>query len=157
LLLALQVEDLRENVVGAHGYFLLFVVEAIPTERTGGSATNAAYAASYFVKPVQQIGIVGNDFEQSILNDLHHRGVMTDGVELVNDSEARQLTNEYSLVKAARKILAMDPKYLIIKKDEHGAMLFYDDHVFYAPAPATLLPEASSGTWPKRATSASTI
>lgn len=198
----------------------------------GGSATYAAYAASYFVKPVQQISIVGNDFEQSILDDLHHRGVMTNGVEkvadkpsffwsgryhmdmntrdtlvtdlnvladfnpqvpdayqgaeflmlgnlmpklqkqvidqlttrpklivmdtmnfwmdtawddlmenlklvdvlLVNDSEARQLTNEYSLVKAARKILDMGPKYLIIKKGEHGAMLFYDGHVFYAPA-----------------------
>jgi sugar/nucleoside kinase (ribokinase family) len=198
----------------------------------GGSATYAAYAASFFVKPIQQISIVGNDFEESIMEDLRSRGVMTEGVEvlpdkpsffwsgkyhldmnsrdtlvtdlnvladfdpkvpesyqgaeflmlgnlspniqksvieqmrerpkliildtmnfwmeialeglmenlklidvlLVNDSEARQLTGEFSMVKAARKILAMGPKYLIIKKGEHGAMLFHGDHVFYAPA-----------------------
>ena len=52
----------------------------------------------------------------------------------VNDAEARQLTGEYSLIKAARKILAMGPKYLIIKKGEHGALLFHGDQVFYAPA-----------------------
>ena len=55
-------------------------------------------------------------------------------VLLVNDSEARQLTNEYSLVKAAKKILEMGPQYLIIKKGEHGALLFHNGHVFYAPA-----------------------
>jgi sugar/nucleoside kinase (ribokinase family) len=55
-------------------------------------------------------------------------------VLLVNDSEARQLTGEFSMVKAARKIMKMGPKYLIIKKGEHGAMLFHGDHVFYAPA-----------------------
>jgi sugar/nucleoside kinase (ribokinase family) len=198
----------------------------------GGSATYAAYAASFFVKPIQQISIVGNDFEESIMEDLRSRGVMTDGVEvvtdkpsffwsgkyhldmnsrdtlvtdlnvladfnpvvpesyqgseymmlgnlspnlqksvieqmrvrpkliildtmnfwmeialddllenlklidvlMVNDSEARQLTGEFSLVKAAKKILTMGPKYVIIKKGEHGALLFHDDHVFYAPA-----------------------
>ncbi len=199
----------------------------------GGSATYVAYAAANFVKPVQQISIIGNDFEESILNDLRSRGVMTDGIEvvkdkpsffwsgkyhldmnsrdtlvtdlnvladfkpvvpdsyqgadflmlgnlmpsvqksvidqlkvrpklivldtmnfwmepafidglrenlklidvlLVNDSEARQLTNEYSIVKAANKILDMGPKYLIIKKGEHGALLFHENHVFYAPA-----------------------
>ncbi|HSR39438.1 MAG TPA: PfkB family carbohydrate kinase [Phnomibacter sp.] len=219
-------------VVGTMAYDALETPFGKVDKIVGGSATYAAYAASYFVKPVQQISIVGNDFEQSILDDLHHRGVMTDGVELVNDkpsffwsgryhmdmntrdtlvtdlnvladfnpqvpdayqgaeflmlgnlmpklqkqvidqlttrpklivmdtmnfwmdtawddlmenlklvdvllvndSEARQLTNEYSLVKAARKILDMGPKYLIIKKGEHGAMLFYDGHVFYAPA-----------------------
>jgi sugar/nucleoside kinase (ribokinase family) len=52
----------------------------------------------------------------------------------VNDSEARQLTNEYSLVKAAQKILQMGPKYLIIKKGEHGALLFNKEQVFFAPA-----------------------
>jgi sugar/nucleoside kinase (ribokinase family) len=52
----------------------------------------------------------------------------------VNDSEARQLTNEYSLVKAAQKILKMGPKYLIIKKGEHGALLFNNEQVFFAPA-----------------------
>ncbi len=52
----------------------------------------------------------------------------------INDAEARQLSNEYSLVKAAAKILQMGPKYLIIKKGEHGALLFHDHHVFFAPA-----------------------
>ena len=55
-------------------------------------------------------------------------------VLMVNDSEARELSHEYSLVKAARKIMGMGPKYLIIKKGEHGALLFHDDQVFFAPA-----------------------
>jgi sugar/nucleoside kinase (ribokinase family) len=52
----------------------------------------------------------------------------------INDAEARQLSGEYSLVKAARKILTMGPKYLIIKKGEHGALLFHEDKIFAAPA-----------------------
>jgi len=52
----------------------------------------------------------------------------------INDAEARQLSGEYSLVKAARKILQMGPKYLIIKKGEHGALLFSGDMIFSAPA-----------------------
>ncbi len=55
-------------------------------------------------------------------------------VLMVNDSEARELSNEYSLVKAAKKIMQMGPKYLIIKKGEHGALLFHADQVFFAPA-----------------------
>jgi sugar/nucleoside kinase (ribokinase family) len=52
----------------------------------------------------------------------------------INDMEARQLSGEYSLVKAANKILAMGPKYLIIKKGEHGALLFDEKQIFFAPA-----------------------
>jgi len=52
----------------------------------------------------------------------------------INDEEARQLSTEYSLVKAAKVILAMGPKYLIIKKGEHGALLFNNEEVFFAPA-----------------------
>jgi len=52
----------------------------------------------------------------------------------INDAEARQLSGEYSLVKAARQILQMGPKYLIIKKGEHGALLFSGDMIFSAPA-----------------------
>jgi sugar/nucleoside kinase (ribokinase family) len=52
----------------------------------------------------------------------------------INDAEARQLSGEYSLVKAAKKILTMGPKYLIIKKGEHGALLFNEDKIFSAPA-----------------------
>lgn len=55
-------------------------------------------------------------------------------VLMVNDSEARQLSGEYSLVKAAKKIIAMGPQFLVIKKGEHGALLFHDNHVFSAPA-----------------------
>ncbi|HOY49050.1 MAG TPA: PfkB family carbohydrate kinase, partial [Flavobacteriales bacterium] len=52
----------------------------------------------------------------------------------INDEEARQLSGEYSLVKASKKIMEMGPKYLIIKKGEHGALLFNQDQVFFAPA-----------------------
>ena len=52
----------------------------------------------------------------------------------INDEEARQLSGEYSLVKAARKILSFGPQYLIIKKGEHGALLFNNKEVFFAPA-----------------------
>ncbi|TAG03577.1 MAG: sugar kinase [Cytophagia bacterium] len=52
----------------------------------------------------------------------------------VNDEEARQLSGEHSLVKAAKKILTMGPKFLIIKKGEHGALLFHKNEVFFAPA-----------------------
>jgi len=55
-------------------------------------------------------------------------------VLLVNDAEARQLSSQYSLVSAAKAIMEMGPKYLIIKKGEHGALLFYEDQVFFAPA-----------------------
>jgi sugar/nucleoside kinase (ribokinase family) len=55
-------------------------------------------------------------------------------VLLVNDAEARQLSSQYSLVSAAKAIMEMGPKYLIIKKGEHGALLFFEDQVFFAPA-----------------------
>ncbi len=55
-------------------------------------------------------------------------------VLLVNDAEARQLSGELSLVKAAKLIMQMGPQFLIIKKGEHGALLFHKDHVFFAPA-----------------------
>ena len=52
----------------------------------------------------------------------------------INDEEARQLSGEYSLVKAAAKIQAMGPKYVVIKKGEHGALIFHNKEVFFAPA-----------------------
>ena len=198
----------------------------------GGSAMYAAYAATYFVQPVQQISIIGYDFPDEELEALEQRGVQLEGVEkvadkksffwkglylqdmntrdtlvtdlnvledfdpkvpdsyqdaaflmlgnlmpklqisvieqlkqkpkliildtmnfwmetampdleevlkkvdllMVNDSEARELTQQYSLIKAAKKIREMGPKYLIIKKGENGALLFYEDKVFFAPA-----------------------
>jgi sugar/nucleoside kinase (ribokinase family) len=53
---------------------------------------------------------------------------------IINDEEARQLSGEHSLVKAARKIHTMGPRFLVIKKGEHGALLFEDDKLFFAPA-----------------------
>ena len=198
----------------------------------GGSATYVAYAASYFVQPVQQVSIVGYDFPEAEMDEMKRRGIQLEGVEivpdkksffwsgkyhidmnsrdtlvtdlnvladfnpivpdsfqgaeflmlgnlmpklqmsvinqlkvrpklivmdtmnfwmdiamddlkevlkkvdvlLVNDGEARQLSGELSLVKAARAILEMGPKYLIIKKGEHGALLFHGKEIFFAPA-----------------------
>jgi sugar/nucleoside kinase (ribokinase family) len=198
----------------------------------GGAATYAAYAASNFIKPINQVSIVGYDFEQKEMDELEKRGVNLEGVEvvkdkksffwsgkyhldmntrdtlvtdlnvlldfnpvipehyqgseflmlgnvnpglqisvvqqlrarpkliamdtmnfwmdsaldelkrlltmvdvlMVNDSEARQLSGEFSLVKAARAIFTMGPRYVIIKKGEHGALLFHEDKVFVAPA-----------------------
>jgi len=198
----------------------------------GGSGTYVAYAAANFIKPIQQISIVGYDFPQSEMDELSARGVQLEGVEviadkksffwsgkyhmdmnsrdtittelnvladfnpivpesyqgaeflmlgnlaptiqlsiinqlkqrpklivmdtmnfwmdialddlkavlkkvdvlMVNDGEARQLSGEVSLVKAAQKIMDMGPKFLVIKKGEHGALLFHEGHVFYAPA-----------------------
>lgn len=65
--------------------------------------------------------------------DLHKVIKMVDML-IINDEEARQLANEYSIAKAAKIILKMGPKYLVIKKGEHGALLFYGDEVFFAPA-----------------------
>lgn len=198
----------------------------------GGSATYAAWAASFFTDDIRQVSIVGGDFPQEEMDRLNARGVDMAGVEvvkdgksffwsgryhldmntrdslitelnvleqfnpqlpenfkdadflmlgnlvpavqlsvirqlterpklivldtmnfwmevamddlkkvlrevdllMVNDSEARQLSGEYSLVKAAKKIQAMGPRILIIKKGEHGALLFEGNKVFFAPA-----------------------
>jgi sugar/nucleoside kinase (ribokinase family) len=67
------------------------------------------------------------------MDDLKKTLTMID-VLTINDSEARQLSGEYSLVKAAQKILAMGPSVLVIKKGEHGALLFNKEEVFFAPA-----------------------
>ena len=55
-------------------------------------------------------------------------------VLMINDEEARQLSGEYLLVKASKSILKMGPRFLVIKKGEHGALLFSGEHIFYAPA-----------------------
>jgi len=103
------------------------------------------------------LGNLTPEVQQNVLNRLHKRpelvildtmnfwmeepfiGGLRDVIKQVdvlsiNDEEARMLSGEYSLVKAARAILAMGPTYLIIKKGEHGALLFSDDEIFFAPA-----------------------
>lgn len=67
------------------------------------------------------------------MDDLKKTISMVD-VLTINDEEARQLSGEYSLITAAEKIQAMGPTYLIIKKGEHGALLFHGKDMFYAPA-----------------------
>lgn len=74
-----------------------------------------------------------NFWMNNAMDDLKEVLKMID-VLTINDEEARQLSGEYSLVKAARKILCMGPRVLIIKKGEHGALLFDKDEVFFAPA-----------------------
>ena len=74
-----------------------------------------------------------NFWMDSALDDLKevikHIDVIT-----INDEEARQLTEEYSLVKAAKEIHKMGPKFVVIKKGEHGALLFHNENIFFAPA-----------------------
>jgi sugar/nucleoside kinase (ribokinase family) len=67
------------------------------------------------------------------MDDLRETISMVD-VLIINDEEARQLSKEYSLLKASKIIRAMGPKILIIKKGEHGALLFHENDVFFAPA-----------------------
>jgi sugar/nucleoside kinase (ribokinase family) len=74
-----------------------------------------------------------NFWMEIMMDELKKTLAMVD-LLMVNDSEARQLSGEYSLVKAAAAIMKMGPKYLIIKKGEHGALLFYENKVFFAPA-----------------------
>ncbi|APQ17203.1 PfkB family carbohydrate kinase [Maribacter hydrothermalis] len=97
--------------------------------------------------PIVQLGVINqmkkrpklivldtmNFWMDNALNDLleviKHIDVLT-----INDEEARQLTGEYSLVKAAQKIFTMGPRFVVIKKGEHGALLFNEDQIFFAPA-----------------------
>lgn len=62
------------------------------------------------------------------------RAIKQVDILMINDEEARQLSGEYSLVKAAKAIHKLGPKFLVIKKGEHGALLFAENKVFYAPA-----------------------
>jgi sugar/nucleoside kinase (ribokinase family) len=74
------------------------------------------------------------NFWMDTMPDELHKTIKMVDVLMVNDSEARQLSGQYSLVKAAEVILQMGPKYLVIKKGEHGALLFHGKQVFFAPA-----------------------
>jgi len=84
-------------------------------------------------KPKLAILDTMNFWMDCALDDLH-KVIKKIDVITINDEEARQLTGEYSLLVAARKIHGMGPKFVVIKKGEHGALLFHDDNVFFAPA-----------------------
>ncbi|NNC94626.1 MAG: sugar kinase [Chitinophagales bacterium] len=74
------------------------------------------------------------DFWMNTQKDMLLKVIEKIDVLTINDEEARLLSGEYSLVKAARKIIKMGPRFLIIKKGEHGALLFHENSVFSAPA-----------------------
>jgi sugar/nucleoside kinase (ribokinase family) len=74
------------------------------------------------------------NFWMDIMMDELKKTLKLIDVLIINDEEARQLSGEYSLKVAAKEIIKMGPKYLIIKKGEHGALLFHGENVFFAPA-----------------------
>lgn len=74
------------------------------------------------------------NFWMDIAMDALRKTISMVDVLIINDEEARQLSGEYSLLKASKVIRAMGPRYLIIKKGEHGALLFHEKDMFYAPA-----------------------
>ncbi|PJA06477.1 MAG: sugar kinase [Flavobacteriales bacterium CG_4_10_14_0_2_um_filter_32_8] len=117
---------------------------------------NPKVPANYQDCDFLMLGNLAPSIQKQVINNLHHRPklIVMDTMNFwmdiamrelkstismvdvlsINDEEARQLSGEYSLVKAAKKIIAMGPKYLVIKKGEHGALLFDKDNVFFAPA-----------------------
>jgi len=84
-------------------------------------------------KPTLSILDTMNFWMDNALEDLKKVIARVD-VITINDEEARQLTGEYSLVTAAQKIHKMGPQFVVIKKGEHGALLFKDEQIFFAPA-----------------------
>jgi sugar/nucleoside kinase (ribokinase family) len=113
---------------------------------------NPVLPESYKTSDFVMLGNLQPDVQMSVINqmtkkpklialdtmnfwmDIAMKSLKKVNVLIINDEEARQLSGEHSIRKAATKILTMGPKYLIIKKGEHGAMLFYKNDVFYVPA-----------------------
>ncbi len=95
--------------------------------------TQASVLDQMAVKPKLVVLDTMNFWMDIALNDLHEVIKRID-VITINDEEARQLSGEYSLVNAAKKIHEMGPKYVVIKKGEHGALLFNEGNMFFAPA-----------------------
>ncbi len=95
--------------------------------------TQASVLDQMEVKPKLVVLDTMNFWMDIALADLHEVIKRID-VITINDEEARQLSGEYSLVNAAKKIHEMGPKYVVIKKGEHGALLFNEGNMFYAPA-----------------------
>jgi sugar/nucleoside kinase (ribokinase family) len=119
----------------------------------GGSASFASIAASYYAAP-GVVGVVGEDFEDHHIARLSEHGVDVEGVErvdgrtfhwrgryhervdllFINDEEASLLTGEWTVLAAAEKIMAMGPRYVVIKRGEYGAVLFGPDTTLFVPA-----------------------
>ena len=111
------------------------------------SYKNAEYLMLGNIDPALQIKVIEQmtarpklivmdtmNFWMDIALDTLKKAISMVDVLTINDEEARQLSGEYSLIKAAKKIHAMGPKFLVIKKGEHGALLFHNGDVFFAPA-----------------------
>lgn len=96
-------------------------------------AVQASVIAQLKKRPKLIVMDTMNFWMEIAMDDLRKTISMVD-VLMVNDSEARQLSGDFSLVRAAATIMKMGPKFLIIKKGEHGALLFHDSKVFFAPA-----------------------
>lgn len=130
--------------------------DTLATELNVLATFNPKIPESYQDCEFLMLGNLAPAIQKQVINNLHHRPklIVMDTMNFwmdiameelketlklvdvlsINDEEARQLSGEYSLVRAAKKILTMGPKYLIIKKGEHGALLFDDKSVFFAPA-----------------------
>ena len=80
------------------------------------------------------IAIDTMNFWMDVAWDALHETLKHVDLLVINDEEARQLSGKYSLIHAAEEIYKKGPKYLIVKKGEHGAFLFFEDQIFYAPA-----------------------
>lgn len=96
-------------------------------------AVQASVIAQLKKRPKLIVMDTMNFWMEIAMDDLRKTISMVD-VLMVNDSEARQLSGDFSLVRAAATIMKMGPRFLIIKKGEHGALLFHDSKVFFAPA-----------------------
>src|SRR3954453_7895077 len=95
-------------VVGSMAFDKIETPFGISEKIVGGSATYVAYAASNFVKPIQQISIVGNDFPQEELESMQARGVQLDGVEVVKDKPSFFWSGRYHLDMNTRDTLVTD-------------------------------------------------
>ena len=130
--------------------------ETLTTELHALAHFNPVVPESYKSPKIAVLGNLDPTVQMSVLNQLSHKPelVILDTMNYwmihtldkldaiiaktdllsINDEEARMLSGEYSLVKAAKNILKRGPKYLVIKKGEHGALLFHENEVFFAPA-----------------------
>src|SRR5947209_2209932 len=117
-------------VVGSVAFDTVQTPHGVVENALGGSATFFSYSSSFFT-PVRLVGVVGEDFPEEHRAMLESRKV--DGLVL-NDGEARMLTEEINLVRAGYKVLEMGPQFVIIKKGEHGAMFLSKGETFVMPA-----------------------
>src|SRR5439155_1058120 len=118
------------TVVGSVAFDTIETPIGRAEEVLGGSATYFAVAASFFA-PVSLVAVVGDDFPEAERDYLASRGV---DLLVVNDEEARLLAGEHNIARAARRILELGPRSVLVKRGEYGAILFSPESVFAVPA-----------------------